>query len=51
MKPQKKLGIEGKAIFDVRGNQVDNEYVCDNVASQPKFLIATEEDIIKQNNS
>jgi len=45
---QKKLGIEGKAIWDENGNQVDDEYVKDQISSKPKFYIATEKDILDQ---
>jgi len=44
----KKLGIEGKAIWDENGNQVDDEYVKDQISSKPKFYIATEKDILDQ---
>jgi len=44
----KKLGIEGKAIWDDNGNQVDDDYVKDQVSSKPKFFIATEKDILDQ---
>jgi len=44
----KKLGIEGKVIWDENGYEVDDAIVKESIGGTPKFFIATEKDILDQ---